>query len=129
PPRPWCPRLARQTPPRRPAVAAPIWFSLTRRPPRSTLFPSTTLFRSNGAFHIGHIMEYIQADIWVRFQRMRGATVRFVGADEARSEEHTSELQPREKLVCRLPLEKKKQAVRSARTGAQGARSGYGSPR
>ena len=38
---------------------------------------------ANGPFHIGHIMEYIQADIWVRFQRMQGHEVHFVGADDA----------------------------------------------
>ena len=48
-----------------------------------TLFVTTALPYANGPFHIGHIMEYIQADIWVRFQRMRGATVHFVGADDA----------------------------------------------
>jgi len=48
-----------------------------------TLFVTTALPYANGPFHIGHIMEYIQADIWVRFQRMRGHTVHFVGADDA----------------------------------------------
>ncbi|MBN9430176.1 MAG: methionine--tRNA ligase [Burkholderiales bacterium] len=48
-----------------------------------TLFVTTALPYANGAFHIGHIMEYIQADIWVRFQRMRGHTVHFVCADDA----------------------------------------------
>ncbi|HUQ25467.1 MAG TPA: methionine--tRNA ligase [Burkholderiales bacterium] len=47
------------------------------------LFVTTALPYANGPFHIGHIMEYIQADIWVRFQRMRGHTVHFVGADDA----------------------------------------------
>ena len=47
------------------------------------LFVTTALPYANGAFHIGHIMEYIQADIWVRFQRMQGAEVIFVGADDA----------------------------------------------
>jgi methionyl-tRNA synthetase len=47
------------------------------------LFVTTALPYANGAFHIGHIMEYIQADIWVRFQRMRGHEVHFVGADDA----------------------------------------------
>jgi len=51
--------------------------------PNRQLFVTTALPYANGAFHIGHIMEYIQADIWVRFQRMRGATVRFVCADDA----------------------------------------------
>jgi methionyl-tRNA synthetase len=47
------------------------------------LFVTTALPYANGNFHIGHIMEYIQADIWVRFQRMRGHAVNFVGADDA----------------------------------------------
>ncbi|QHJ00658.1 methionine--tRNA ligase [Xylophilus rhododendri] len=47
------------------------------------LFVTTALPYANGKFHIGHIMEYIQADIWVRFQRMRGAQVAFVCADDA----------------------------------------------
>jgi len=47
------------------------------------LFVTTALPYANGHFHIGHIMEYIQADIWVRYQRMQGHTVHFVGADDA----------------------------------------------
>ena len=47
------------------------------------LFVTTALPYANGKFHIGHIMEYIQADIWVRFQRMQGHKVNFVGADDA----------------------------------------------
>ncbi|MDE2261900.1 MAG: methionine--tRNA ligase [Gammaproteobacteria bacterium] len=47
------------------------------------LFVTTALPYANGPFHIGHIMEYIQADIWVRFQRMQGHQVHFVGADDA----------------------------------------------
>ena len=47
------------------------------------LFVTTALPYANGNFHIGHIMEYIQADIWVRFQRMQGHQVHFVGADDA----------------------------------------------
>ena len=46
------------------------------------LFVTTALPYANGNFHIGHIMEYIQADIWVRFQRMQGHAVNFVGADD-----------------------------------------------
>jgi methionyl-tRNA synthetase len=46
------------------------------------LFVTTALPYANGNFHIGHIMEYIQADIWVRFQRMMGSQVNFVGADD-----------------------------------------------
>ncbi len=47
------------------------------------LFVTTALPYANGNFHIGHIMEYIQADIWVRFQRMQGNEVNFVCADDA----------------------------------------------
>ncbi len=47
------------------------------------LFVTTALPYANGSFHIGHMMEYIQADIWVRFQRMRGHQVHFVCADDA----------------------------------------------
>ncbi|MDP1888962.1 methionine--tRNA ligase [Polaromonas sp.] len=51
--------------------------------PQRRLFVTTALPYANGNFHIGHIMEYIQADIWVRFQRMQGHAVNFVGADDA----------------------------------------------
>ena len=47
------------------------------------IFVTTALPYANGPFHIGHIMEYIQADIWVRFQRMQGNEILFVGADDA----------------------------------------------
>ncbi|HEY2630739.1 MAG TPA: methionine--tRNA ligase [Usitatibacter sp.] len=46
------------------------------------LFVTTALPYANGPFHIGHIMEYVQADIWVRFQRLRGHKVNFVCADD-----------------------------------------------
>jgi len=51
---------------------------MTRR-----IFVTTALPYANGPFHIGHIMEYIQADIWVRFQRMQGHEVHFIGAEDA----------------------------------------------
>src|ERR1700686_1721633 len=51
-------------------------------PGRRRLFVTTALPYANGPFHIGHIMEYIQADIWVRFQRMLGHAVHFVCADD-----------------------------------------------
>ena len=56
--------------------------TLSKPAPRQ-LFVTTALPYANGKFHIGHIMEYIQADIWVRFQRMQGHTVHFVCADDA----------------------------------------------
>jgi methionyl-tRNA synthetase len=55
---------------------------MTTPAPRN-LFVTTALPYANGQFHIGHIMEYIQADIWVRFQRMVGNRVHFVCADDA----------------------------------------------
>src|SRR5216683_6844133 len=69
-----------------------FFFLMIRRPPRSTLFPYTTLFRSDG--RAGGIRRVSRA------QRRR--------EDDHRSEEHTSELQSRSDLVCRLLLEKKK---------------------
>src|SRR5205809_5580059 len=74
-----------------------FFFSMTRRPPRSTLFPYTTLFRSRGAarhFAGGRRGGFQPADAPHRAAE--------------RSEEHTSELQSRLHLVCRLLLEKKK---------------------
>ena len=57
--------------------------ALRPRPGRRKLFVTTALPYANGPFHIGHVMEYIQADIWVRFQRMQGHDVHFVGAEDA----------------------------------------------
>ncbi len=59
--------------------AAPLHAFMTAR----QIFVTTALPYANGKFHIGHIMEYIQADIWVRFQKMQGHAVNFVGADDA----------------------------------------------
>src|SRR5258708_23578076 len=73
---------------------------MIRRPPRSTLFPYTTLFRSHIAEH-GDAREAARAGDRVE----RGETSRRAGG---RSEEHTSELQSPDHLVCRLLLEKKK---------------------
>src|SRR5438874_3208514 len=70
---------------------------MIRRPPRSTLFPYTTLFRSHAGAHV------------VPTQDQRPARPGYAGA--FRSEEHTSELQSRRDLVCRLLLEKKKRQV------------------
>src|SRR5688572_33209153 len=79
-----------------------FFFLMIRRPPRSTLFPYTTLFRSRrGA----------ASRTWRR--RGRAGTMRLTGMQQTatrrtRSEEHTSELQSQSNLVCRLLLEKKK---------------------
>src|SRR3989442_7749238 len=75
---------------------------MIRRPPRSTLFPYTTLFRSLA------LPERVREIVSRRLERLSEAT-RFLAAVAAiiRSEEHTSELQSRPHLVCRLLLEKK----------------------
>src|SRR5947209_11307026 len=80
---------------------------MIRRPPRSTLFPYTTLFRSLGASAgVAVRCGGDQAHLWSG-EPLRPGGVR-LQAGAARSEEHTSELQSRQYLVCRLLLEKKK---------------------
>src|SRR3712207_8364285 len=85
---------------------------MIRRPPRSTLFPYTTLFRST-AVHRRGARRRGQDDARRRTRRRPArrrdpARARRRRARRARSEEHTSELQSRQYLVCRLLLEKKK---------------------
>ena len=63
----------------RPTLSSQPSYPMTAR----KLFVTTALPYANGNFHIGHIMEYIQADIWVRYQKMQGAHVNFCGADDA----------------------------------------------
>src|SRR2546422_1956166 len=80
---------------------------MIRRPPRSTLFPYTTLFRSR---HARSLLRN-RGLLGLKFRRqhvLHGFIVDFYCAAERRSEEHTSELQSRLHLVCRLLLEKKK---------------------
>ncbi len=76
------------------------------------IFVTTALPYANGSFHIGHIMEYIQADIWVRFQRMQGHEVHFVCADDAHGapimlKAEAEGVTPKE-LVARIAAERKK---------------------
>src|SRR5207249_10443349 len=78
-----------------------FFFLLLRRPPGSTLFPYTTLFRSRDARQRQRIAG--ASDVWCSSVLRRGASTGLL-----RSEEHTSELQSRFDLVCRLLLEKKK---------------------
>src|SRR5690349_23969572 len=73
-----------------------IFFFMIRRPPRSTLFPYTTLFRSGSSAYVVHLGG---SSVTPSLHRVA----------MGRSEEHTSELQSRRDLVCRLLLEKKKQ--------------------
>src|SRR3712207_8339161 len=88
---------------------------MIRRPPRSTLFPYTTLFRSSSSFwefffsFIG-TMEFITATS-SRISLLLSKIFLMVFIFCSRSEEHTSELQSRQYLVCRLLLEKKKQTL------------------
>src|SRR3712207_8342524 len=94
---------------------------MIRRPPRSTLFPYTTLFRSRVRgvpAQIGHhLVEEEPRGVGQQRLAHRGAVQRQAatgtvpGRDGLRSEEHTSELQSRQYLVCRLLLEKKKQTL------------------
>src|SRR5260221_9590220 len=79
---------------------------MIRRPPRSTLFPYTTLFRSHGN-RIRHGVDLI-VTLGLRQRRIGLAGRERRHGDAQRSEEHTSELQSHSDLVCRLLLEKKK---------------------
>src|SRR2546422_7183872 len=81
---------------------------MIRRPPRSTLFPYTTLFRSPAHGHAGPCAFAREALRHRRIANARRPSPGAVGPYPARSEEHTSELQSRLHLVCRLLLEKKK---------------------
>src|SRR2546430_9625793 len=96
-----------------------FFFLMIRRPPRSTLFPYTTLFRSTnllistalaglllfamGALKLGALVRYMPVTIIIGFTNGIAVLI-------ARSEEHTSELQSQSNLVCRLLLEKKDKA-------------------
>src|SRR3712207_8083309 len=87
---------------------------MIRRPPRSTLFPYTTLFRSLGLFH-RYAWISGRLDFWETLVELERGSVTvlhklpgYLTVAEERSEEHTSELQSRQYLVCRLLLEKKK---------------------
>src|SRR2546428_6782211 len=80
---------------------------MIRRPPRSTLFPYTTLFRSGEVDHLAaRLRVHPLADDFPGLDPQPGLLLDL--ADGGRSEEHTSELQSRSDLVCRLLLEKKK---------------------
>src|SRR5256885_4701545 len=87
---------------------------MIRRPPRSTLFPYTTLFRSEGRIRTERIGK-VALSAHSAGYRVTAAVLDHGGMGEnSRSEEHTSELQSPCNLVCRLLLEKKKEAQQSA---------------
>src|SRR3712207_8736465 len=106
-----------------------FFFLMIRRPPRSTLFPYTTLFRSPDAGpaaaaprrrragfqrhqgHPGTAGGTARRGAYRRDAPQAGGAAQLVGVRPERSEEHTSELQSRQYLVCRLLLEKKKCTV------------------
>src|SRR5256885_11129947 len=84
---------------------------MIRRPPRSTLFPYTTLFRSGRAFHFDRavvVSDHLFRDVETETRAAARLFGRKIGIENFRSEEHTSELQSPCNLVCRLLLEKKK---------------------
>src|SRR3712207_7726728 len=98
-----------------------FFFLMIRRPPRSTLFPYTTLFRSgattvdrNDADAIVGATEWLMREIMKRNELSPHDVVSCIFT--LRSEEHTSELQSRQYLVCRLLLEKKKNKSQTLRT-------------
>src|SRR3712207_7299456 len=84
-----------------------FFFLMIRRPPRSTLFPYTTLFRSGSAHPAGPLWRFV-APLGCRRSQGCGHVRLPLAGWQWRSEEHTSELQSRQYLVCRLLLEKKK---------------------
>src|SRR5260221_4496601 len=86
---------------------------MIRRPPRSTLFPYTTLFRSHFDFLC------VLCVVALRFQRPHAFSSPSWLRANTRSEEHTSELQSHSDLVCRLLLEKKKKTVLGGGVSAQ----------
>src|SRR5438132_1994241 len=88
-----------------------FFFLMIRRPPRSTLFPYTTLFRSDDRQR-GAAAGVFRAEV-----DREACTARWMtGFDPERSEEHTSELQSHSDLVCRLLLEKKKKTKKMKNT-------------
>src|SRR3712207_7696487 len=99
-----------------------FFFLMIRRPPRSTLFPYTTLFRS---FAFASCQQY-EHGYFTAYRRMAEEDLDLVvhlgdyiyeygPGEDVRSEEHTSELQSRQYLVCRLLLEKKKITITTTR--------------
>src|SRR3712207_8672888 len=86
---------------------------MIRRPPRSTLFPYTTLFRSSAIWHRMSDDAMCQDANCGRHAARPQEGANAAGHRRRRSEEHTSELQSRQYLVCRLLLEKKKRTKRN----------------
>src|SRR3712207_8315527 len=109
-------------------VHTAIFFLMIRRPPRSTLFPYTTLFRSEGVsplFSETRSTDSAVCPTWIVSPPVRNASptrkplTRVPFVNGLRSEEHTSELQSRQYLVCRLLLEKKDRMLSAERSQVQ----------
>src|SRR2546425_3328859 len=100
---------------------------MIRRPPRSTLFPYTTLFRSPHRRPDADPLERLERRAGVphrlHVEDGRGAAEQQLCGAEQRSEEHTSELQSLAYLVCRLLLEKKKQKTQKSISSSETSRS------
>src|SRR5258707_3148391 len=95
-----------------------FFFLMIRRPPRSTLFPYTTLFRSVSASYLRFVIMMTMSALTFSYmdRQIIGILLQAIKVDlrlsDTRSEEHTSELQSRQYLVCRLLLEKNKEVGR-----------------
>src|SRR3712207_7023199 len=106
-----------------------IFFLMIRRPPRSTLFPYTTLFRSIDVTDVAQPALDFVLPTWtpgsylIREYARHVQEVAATAGDQVRSEEHTSELQSRQYLVCRLLLEKKKSRAATALSGSNSCRT------
>src|SRR2546427_1808098 len=90
-----------------------FFFLMIRRPPRSTLFPYTTLFRSQAGGFEEYRYDALGRRVAIRTRR-DSTCFAFCNVVKSRSEEHTSELQSQSNLVCRLLLEKKKKKKRKS---------------
>src|SRR2546430_6267110 len=100
-----------------------FFFLMIRRPPRSTLFPYTTLFRSSSRARTIRLPRRRTSRIARPTRSATGGSAVRSKNGLARSEEHTSELQSQSNLVCRLLLEKKKRSARALAVGGRGVQA------
>src|SRR5438034_6679067 len=95
-----------------------MFLFINRRPPPSTLFPYTTLFRSQAVASAAQAVKAGEGAVFIAGGVENMTRAPYVVLKSARSEEHTSELQSHRELVCRLPLEKKKTRTGQPHTSA-----------